>query len=179
MQRIQSSIILLLIPGLLFAQHRRNPQSFRKNTVYIEILGNAGTYSLNYDRLLYQSKGYKLACRLGFSFFPKKTYNIQSFPLELSVLFSAYGSHYIEIGSGLSYIKGLETKDVITDVTGSRKYVSESLYVPFRLGYRFQQQRGRLFLKAGVIPMVGIYEFEKEFSEKSHVWLGGAIGYSF
>lgn len=179
MQRFQSAFILFLIPGLLFAQHRRNPQSFRKNTVFIEILGNAGTYSLNYDRLLYQSKGYKLAGRLGFSFFPKNTYNMQSFPLEVSVLFSAYGNHHIEIGSGLSYIKGLEAKDVIVDYTGSRKYVSESLYIPFRVGYRYQRQRGRLFLKAGVIPMIGIYEFEKEFSKKSHIWLGGAVGYSF
>jgi hypothetical protein len=179
MQRIHLVLIFFLIPGLLFAQHRSNPQSFRKNTVFIEILGNAGTYSLNYDRLLYQSKGYKLAGRLGFSFFPKKTYNIQSMPFELSVMFFASGNHHIEIGSGLSYIKGLETKDVITDFTGSRKYVSESLYLPFRLGYRYQRQRGRLFLKAGVIPMIGIYEFEKEFSNKSHVWLGGAIGYSF
>ena len=152
---------------------------FRKNTFFIEIMGNAGTYSVNYDRLLYQSKGYKLAGRTGFSFFPKKNYNMQSIPFELSILFSGQGNHHVEIGSGLSYIKGLETKDVIMGFTGSRKFVSESLCVSFRFGYRYQRQKGRLFLKAGIVPVIGIYEFEKEFSAKSHVWLGCAIGYSF
>jgi hypothetical protein len=104
---------------------------------------------------------------------------MQSIPVELSILFSGHGNHHVEIGSGLSYIKGLETKDIIMGSAGTRKYISESLYASFRLGYRYQRQKGKLFLKAGIVPMISIYEFEKEFSGKSHVWLGCAIGYSF
>ncbi len=172
------AIFLFCLTGCLCAQKKDNPRLFRKNTLFVEILGNGATFTLNYDRLLIHSKGYKVAGRIGYSILPQ-ILEIASIPMEMSLLISNDSNHHLEIGSGLSYIKGLETEYVIDDFVGSREYVSESLYIPFRIGYRYQRQKGRLFLKAGIVPMISVYEFEKEFQRKSHVWLGGAIGYSF
>jgi len=178
MKRIVFAVILIFLACSIHAQKKNKPQLYRKNTLFIEILGNSATFTLNYDRLLIQSKGYKIAGRIGYSVLPG-VLEITSIPFEISILVSDRGNHHLEIGSGLSYIKGLEKGDIIYDFTGSRHFDSESLYLPFRIGYRYQRLRGRLFFKAGIVPMVGIYEFEKEFNRKSYVWLGGAIGYSF
>lgn len=178
MKKIVFILILFLPVYCIHAQRKKDPRLFRKNTMFIEILGNGATFTLNYDRLLIQAKGFKIAGRIGYSI-PPKIHHITSIPLEISLLISDHGSHHFEIGTGLSYIRGLEKKDIIYDFVGARKFVSESLYAPFRIGYRYQRQRGRLFLKAGVIPMFSIHEFENEFDRDSYVWLGGAIGYSF
>lgn len=178
MKKAAFAILLLCMPGCILAHSLKDPRQFRKNTLFIEILGNGATFTLNYDRLLVQNKGFKVAGRIGYSVLPKLL-EITSIPIEISLLISDQGNHHLEIGSGLSYIKGLKTENVIVDFTGSSKYISESLYIPFRIGYRYQRQRGRLFLKAGVVPMVSINEFENKFKRGYYIWLGGAVGYSF
>ncbi len=178
MKKIVFALILFFLAFSVCAQRKKDPRLFRKNTIFIEILGNGATFTLNYDRLFLQKDGFKIAGRIGYSILPG-ILDIKSVPLEMSLLISDQGNHHFEIGTGLSYIKGLKTENVITDYSGSGKYVSESLYLPFRIGYRYQRQRGRLFLKAGIIPMISIHEFENKFKRDSYFWLGGAAGYSF
>ena len=65
------------------------------------------------------------------------------------------------------------------DFTGWKEYTSESLYVPVRVGYRYQREKGGVFIKAGIVPLIGIYDFEKYYHNKSYVWLGFGVGYTF
>ncbi len=178
MRKLRTFLLLLCIHSVVLAQKSGNFHVYDKNTIFVEILGNSGSLSLNYDRLFFQSQQLKIAGRIGYAYLPIK-FAISGVPLEISVLLSASGNHHVELGTGLSYIKGLDSENSISDFIGEKEYISESLYVPFRVGYRYQRKNGGIFLKAGIVPMVSIYEFNTYFHKKSHVWFGLGLGYSF
>ena len=178
MRKINTFLLLIIISEVVSAQKPGNFHLYDKNTFYVEILGNTGSLSLNYDRLLYQSPQIKIAGRIGYAYLPVK-FPIQGIPFEISVLASGMGNHHFELGTGVSYIKGLEHHYIIRDFAENKEYISESLFIPFRIGYRYQRQDGGLFVKAGLVPLVSIYDFEKYYTKKSYVWLGLGLGYSF
>ena len=149
----------------------------KKNTVFAEIGGNAILYSINYDRLFNISKKFKLSSRIGIHYtnkFPLQYYRTLCIPIEISGLYSIYGSkHFVEIGSGLSY---LNSYDRITDHT------EDLIILALRLGYRYQKPEGGLFVKIGFVPLYDWLVFNPDPAVPHHTWFlsgGLGIGYTF
>lgn len=166
------SIFLLLIISLIA---KSSGAQIAKNTVYLELLGNGGLYSINYDRILVDAAKYKLSSSIGYGLY--KSENIEGIPFEVNFLFGH--KHYFELGTGISYIKGL-TQIEPGCLNGA---VSSTIYNTYRIGYRYQKDEKGFFLKVAVIPFVRLYEYEEDFKSDTDkaffVSAGAAVGYSF
>lgn len=149
----------------------------KKNTIFLEIGGNAFIYSVNYDRLFDVSNKIKLSSRIGIHFtneFPLQYYRTLSIPVEFSGLYSISGNkHFLEVGVGLSY---LNSSNKVT------KHTEDVIALALRLGYRFQKPEGGLFVKIGFVPLYDLLIFNPDPSAPHNTWWisgGIGIGYSF
>ena len=149
----------------------------KKNTIYVELGGNAILYSINYDRLFNISNKFKLSSRLGIHYtnkVPLQYYRTFCIPVEVSGLYSFFGrKHFIEIGTGLSYFNSY---DRITNHT------EDILIVALRLGYRFQNPEGGFFFKLGFVPLYDWLVINPDPAVPHHTWLfsgGLGLGYTF
>lgn len=148
-----------------------------KNSIFVEIGGNAIIYSINYDRLIDVSTKFKISTRIGIHYtnkLPLQYYRTLCIPIEISGLYSIYGSkHFVEIGSGLSY---LNSYDKITDHT------EDIIILALRLGYRFQKPEGGIFVKIGFVPLYDWLVFNADPAVPHQTWFlsgGLGIGYTF
>jgi hypothetical protein len=144
-----------------------------KNALFIELGGNAGMYSLNYDRILINKPGFRTSVRGGFSLMPFTTDAVADliFVAEHNFLIGKE-KHFIETGPGITYVRSyaLDTK----------KHISSQWLGALRLGYRFQERLDEgLFFRAGLTPYLvqtnesdqpeGIFQF----------WFGVGAGANF
>ena len=179
------TIILLLNFSLItqsFGQVTEDTTSISKNTVYFELLGNGGTYSLNYDRILFSKNLIKAAARVGLSdiYQAMDKRHLITFPSEISFLYGK--KHNIEFGFGYSFNFLYNSKS---------KYLSDVDFYPssllLRLSYRFQKPNSGFFFKAGIsIPTVLLSGYRlKYFYSYVYVppsydpWPGLSFGYTF
>jgi hypothetical protein len=157
-------ITILCLSIFLFSASPVLPQS-HPNSLYVELLGNGGLYSINYDRLFTSNIG----GRIGFSylsfkkdlFLPEMT--LFTFPVSFSYLLGE-GSSKLELGAG------------ITIVSGEFDWVNEKgsggLVVPNLIfGYRFQSSDGGFLFRIGYIPLFT--------SEGVLSWVGLSMGATF
>lgn len=168
MKRFFFLLIISLVAKSLDAQ-------IAKNTVYLELLGNGALYSINYDRILLDAEKFKISSSIGYGSYRNE--NFEGIPFEVNFLFGH--KHYFEIGTGISYIKGLTQMEP----EYSWGVVSTTIYNTYRIGYRFQKDKKGLFFKVAVIPFVRLYEYEETFKTDTDnaffVYVGAAVGYSF
>lgn len=133
--------LLLCLPAL--AQEYRGTVK-APNAFYLEISGNSDTYSLNYDRILYQRHIYKLTARAGVGtnlFFQEGEPGVYPVvPLEAMVLF---GRNIKHLELGLGYTRRFTTDEDLL----------QNLYFA-RLGFRYQQPRGGLVVRLGFTPFL-------------------------
>ncbi len=165
-------ILLVLIISLVA---KSSDAQIAKNTAYMELLGNGGLYSINYDRILADAAKYKISSSIGYGLYQRG--NIEGIPFEINVLFGH--KHYFELGTGISYIEGL-TQIEPGCLSGA---VSSTIYNTYRVGYRYQKNKKGVFFKVAVIPFVRLYEYEEVFKTDTDkaffVSAGAAVGYSF
>lgn len=76
-----------------------------KNSIYVEFLGNATLYSLNYERRIFHKKFLSVSARVGFSYFNWFGLNDNVFDviLNMTSVFKIYNRIYFELGSGATY----------------------------------------------------------------------------
>jgi len=163
------NIISIIFPGLILCFGTLNAQdtdliesgmkSIRKNSVYLEMLGNAAVWSVNYDRTLPVSKNTALFVRIG----GNEYHGIDTDNLSINLLGAIgflYGGpkRFLDAGIGYTHFSGYP--DRLTIISG---------------GYRFQGPKG-LVIKAA--PMY-IYNKEKGDVFGNIVWFGLSFGYSF
>ncbi len=135
--------------------------SQKKNSFYLELLGNNGLYSLNYERILYTKANQKenLALSVGFnvpfSLFQTKV------PIELKYIWGK--THTFELGSGIT----LGTANWFDELE-QNKWVGS--YFVVRAGYRYSKKG----LLIRVAPMIHIPKYWS-----SAIWGGVSVGYSF
>jgi hypothetical protein len=136
------------------------------NSVYLELLGNAAAYSINYERLLTPS----LYVRVGAGYFAlaesdsEEADGLGLFPIMAGYLTSGF-PHKLELAIGIAPAVtsgswddvGLFASD--TDVVGTAT-----------IGYRYTAVRGFL-LRIGFTPFFA--------SEAFTPWGGLSVGYSF
>lgn len=161
----------------LIAQEGTNSFS-AKNAVYLEIGGNGGYYSVNYDRIIYDNgNNFKAAVRAGIEGLPFKR-DTKSFwagflPLELSGMFGR-SRHFLETGVGLTPF--LIPKNDWGKEPAYSGYKPGAI-IPFRLGYRYQKPEGGLFFRAGYTPFLDFSEGRRNPLE---LFFGGiSIGKSY
>lgn len=153
-----------------------------RNTVFVEILGRGGLYSINYDRIVFCKKKTKVIIRGGFSFIPLSHWDglggPWTVPMEMNLLIGK--KHHFECGIGISYWYGAFSYRDDHD----RIMRSISLWlVPQIIGYRFQKYQGGFFIKADIHGWFKIYEFNKQFNASYFATAGPGyglgIGYTF
>ncbi len=141
------------------------------NAVYFELLGNAGAFSLNYERLV---NGH-LALRVGYGtwtdstiFGPSAERQIKSMPVSASYLFGQ-GERKLEIGGGLTFghHENFEGKGSFRSLTAI-------------VGYRTQPAgRGYLF-RAGVTPFYSLDSGNEAYPDPGFTFSAGvSFGYRF
>lgn len=164
-----------------------------KNTVYAELLGNGGLYSVNYDRLVARN----ISIRAGISYWgftygdtPSSKLSTYSttIPLSASYLFNFAGTpSNIELGIGSTILIATISAEGIDNVSGGKVSFSTTGYsmigVPI-IGYRLQPQLGGFNFRAIITPFIPIAHTagptSSIFSFSSIVILGGlSFGYTF
>ena len=177
------SLFLLFNSVLLSVKAQEIGPKLKRNTIFIELLGNGGFYSLNYDRILISKEKWKLAGRAGvsyFNFFDDFNTQYYAIPLEVSYLVGK-GNHYLETGLGITpfykFGEGIEEFN----------HEQKTLFITStaRIGYRYQRKDGGFFFKAGWTPQytkayrLGESLFPKKYSYFSFIMVGIGAGYSF
>lgn len=142
------------------------------NVLYVEGLGNAGIYSLNYERLVIP----ELAVRVGFSYISLSAsgggasakVSLLTIPIMANYLGIGNDTHHLELGLGL----------VLVNATGSSSSGAGSVsgsgfgaYGTATVGYRFQPLSGGFLFRAGFTPLFGSGGFQ--------AWGGVSLGVSF
>jgi len=163
-KRILLTILAFSFFFNVFGQNESD-KSKAKNSVYIEMFGNAGDfYNITYDRLVHSKGNNNISTGLGIQYFPSSDLSAPDDIFSISPQINYfYGiRHHFETGLGLAY-----------------DFNSGDLIIPFRIGYRFQKHDGGLFCKVGFTPFLtrSYPIFGDGFSLIP--WGGLAIGWTF
>lgn len=158
--------------GTVSAQDNQAPA--KKSTVFVELAGNGGLYSINYDHIVLGRPSWKLAGRIGAMYYREKLNYLENnysqkvaVPVELSYL-RGKENHYLELGLGIT-----PWHENYKDFHESQ--INQVDLLPYtRLGYRYQKRDGGIFFKAGLTPMVKL----KNNQNQNFPWGGLAIGYT-
>lgn len=172
---------LVLIFTLSAASSSKGQQAQERtqlNSVFLELGGNGGFYSVNYDRRLLWAGGWSLAGRVGTMYYSSASGRAEggrsvwlAAPLEVSWL-RGKGNHLLEMGLGVTslYLKYPEEE--------SSQGKELRLLPVGRVGYRFQQREGGMFYKAGFTPMAQFSGGRRLGATMFLPWFGLAVGYT-
>ncbi len=161
-------IIILLVS--IFPLFKCYSQS--ENVIYLELLGNGGRYSINYEKSLIETFKF----RFGVAHWSQKIGAVPGVVVKESkrttttipVLFSMVSRapvHHFEVGIGGTF--------GFTNKREDNRIISASSFI----GYRFQKRKTGLLLRAGFTPFYG---FEGDFPDKGLFLSGGlSVGYHF
>ncbi|MBC6109722.1 hypothetical protein ACFOG5_21260 [Pedobacter fastidiosus] len=186
--------IFLMFSVHSIAQDESSPnKNTKKNSIYIEALGNAIVYSVNYDRIIPISNHLKLAPRVGFEFLPRtkrnnktfgEKYGNWSFPLELNLLWGKdQGSkNLFEGGIGLGFFSMIKGYTLDQNEEISTTHYQMAKISTLRLGYRHQKPEGGLMYRAGLLIRLSQDDFSKSRvgDDLFYVlWPAFSVGYTF
>jgi hypothetical protein len=148
-------------------------QSKYKNGVFLELAGNGGSYSINYERQLYNS----IAGRVGFTYLG----NDLLFPISIGKAFGA-GTHHFEINLGFTfyhYSVPVQYKNGIQQQLSFDWF--NSLYLTSFVGYRYQKPDKRFFYRCGFSPLWRFYNSDPDSNTLYQFipWGGMSAGYRF
>jgi hypothetical protein len=141
-----------------------------RNTLYVEFLGNAVFYSLNYDRVFFKlGESNRIGCRIGLSFLPITKDTVGGrypllFPVTVNYLLGK-GENKLEVGAGA-------TPRVFLADDGSGGEQWEGL-VSFTgtIAYRYQSIASDFNFRAGCSLVV--------LRERYRPWVSLSFGRSF
>ena len=150
------------------------------NSVYAELLGNGGLYSVNFDRRLGAGGA---SVRVGIASWSSdgglfggvgERQRFLTVPLLLNAL-TGTGTHHLELGAGV--LLGSQT---VTPPFGGSSTRSSIVSATSTLGYRRQRPGRGLVFRASLTPMYGFGSEERAYPERGFFLSGGvAVGYSF
>lgn len=145
---------LLLFYSICIYSQENDSISFKRHTIFGEILGNSIIYSVNYDLVLYNKIEFlRPTITIGYgnpSFLLKDGKGqINIFSAQFNLLVGK--QHFLEVGIGLPLY----------------------FYEFIRIGYRYQQDTGGFFFRLGYL-----YNIDKREPMLTS-WCGMGLGYSF
>lgn len=168
---------MLIVFILLFSVYSIQAQEeYAKNGVYLEILGNGGVYSINYERFVSKD----ISIRAGFgsysgeSLWSAEEVSITTFPL-MANYFYGQGRNRLELGAGIL----LGSKKVENQF--DEDFQSTSIFnLTGVVGYRYQKPQGGFIFRAGLTPFLALSGGEDAYPDKGFSLSGGvSFGYSF
>lgn len=137
-----------------------------RNAVYVELLGSAGLYSVNYDRLLSDH----VSARVGVMFVGGVDIeNGDKAGVLLAPVVASYlvggGSNQLEAGLGFGLASAAIDDDELGEAAGA------GFYGTGVVGFRHQPRDGGFVFRVGLTPL---------FTADTFVpWFGASFGYSF
>lgn len=144
----------------LFAQTEA-PQT-NKNIIYVELMGNSGIYSFNYERILATKGKFQFSLRAGFGAFPAPGQTIKcdlAFPFEPVFTFGR-SKHRIEVSAGLTtfleFYSQVDYYEPFPEVS-IRQATDYFFTLNPGIAYRYEKPEGGFFMRAGVNAMIPIY----------------------
>ena len=144
----------------------------KKNSIYAELLGNGGIYSINYDRVFQLSKQVKIVPRVGFSTLE----DVLIFPLEANLLLSksSKSKNFFETGIGLTILKPLNgfSGQLLTINGYEYNFDNKAVNTPviLRAGFRHQKPTGGFMYRTGALLFTG---------DETLLTIGIGLGYTF
>jgi hypothetical protein len=145
-----------------------------KNAAFIELGGNAGLYSLNFDRIYYYREKLKVSARLGFAPHFNGIYIEQIYVLENNfILFS--NPHHLELGLGATVQRRYNERPGFPD-----NYFWENIvFGAGRIGYRYQKQDDGFFIRGALTPIFMSNDALGFHADYFQFWAGISVGASF
>jgi len=184
-----STIIVFLIgfQNYIFAQEEAEVFT-AKNSVYVELGGNAGLYSLNYGRIFHQHKRLKISGSAGLSYFRQSSgarsigisdYWTPVLPIEISA-FWGKSRHHLEVGTGMTfYSSRMLIYNPDYPPTNFQEDILLEAILFFRLGYRYQKPEGGFFFRVGYMPGFNL-DLSSRYQARFFPLFGGiSLGKSF
>jgi hypothetical protein len=151
MKRFSTRLFLVLVASpLVGAPNVLQAQQPARNSAYLELLGNVGLSSLNYERILGPALGGRV-CIMAFHGESEEGDRVRIVlaPLVANNL-AGGGPHRLEVGAGpvVAYAAGTIREEGIGDVSGFGVAATGTL------GYRYHPPAGGLILRAGLTPLL-------------------------
>lgn len=168
-------IYLILFASLLSFQIAYG--QIKKNAAYAELGGNAGLYSVNYERLTAVGEKVRFAPRVGFSWLGK---NRVAIPVEANVLLgkTAVSKDFAELGLGTTLLNtkshGIANFGIADDSSNQPDKALRMLFV-LRAGYRHQKPEGGFMYRIGFTLLANPHAS----IEKILPFGGVSLGHSF
>ena len=164
----------LVLALLLFTRtSSAQPAADDRDAVYLELLGSAGLFSINYERQIAEA----IRARVGFgnwtsqSFFSEGQTSITSVPFTVSGL-RGRGTHRLEFGGGVT----VGTRDRETSPNASGGFVS----LTGLIGYRYHRPGRGLLFRAVATPIYGFGKEDVAYPDKGlFPSFGISLGYAF
>ncbi|MFH0867580.1 MAG: hypothetical protein V1904_15425 [Bacteroidota bacterium] len=166
-------LFYLLLANAIFGQDHDSIQKINssRNTIYLELFGNASLYTINYDRILFDFKKTKTTGRIGLCYMPKSS-KFSAFtdksivlPLEINQLFGRKND-FFELGLSTTFF------------FVQHEYTSIMLFP--KIGFRHQKRNGGFFHKVSYAPLISIFENpSQDYGIFFPPMIGISIGYTF
>ena len=167
----------IMVMAILFAtKNTLTAQNDLNHSVYLELGGSAGIYSLNYDLIFLNFNSFKVGARAGLQLL-KEGYEGTTMdyfvPITTNFMYAFNQKHHIELGVG-TQIASYEIRSIISETEIGFVRKTEALGNA-TLGYRFQNPEGGFMFRAFYSPFFyqdGVY-FRYEH------WAGISVGFTF
>ena len=182
MMRLALIVIFILLFTHAFSQDEKYvvkpPRDYQlnpaKNSIFVELGGNAGVFSLNIDRIYYYKPTFKISARFGAAVDMNHIYFEPIAVIENNFIFFK-NPHHLEMGLGATLKRRYNEK-----ISGNNDYFWENiLFGVTRIGYRFQKQDDGVFIRAALTPVVTSNDALGFHANYFQLWAGASIGISF
>ncbi|MFA5781139.1 MAG: hypothetical protein WC868_02600 [Bacteroidales bacterium] len=144
-----------------------------KNSFYIELLGNSLYYSLNYERIIFNTNRFYFSGRIGACYLPVKIDDKRFvFPLLINGILHYNKRLHFEFGIGVTFFSLREFNYNYYPSSPNYVFYENMLAIVANIGLRYQGQKGFLF-RLGFTPLYSIK------GPRLLPWGGISFGYSF
>ena len=158
-------------------------RNIKKNSVYVELLGNAGLFSLNYDRVFLRIFDDRLSIsgRIGGGVQIVQHDSLISYriPFEINAFLGKTSNNHFEVGLGYTPFIYKSTKNASVPDEFKNYYL-----IVIRAGYRYQQfyseQGDKKILPFGRAAIEGfVYQDYKTKKQQIRPFISICLGFSF
>lgn len=164
MKTIITLLITIICPALALSQDTNIVAPIKRNSIYIEYAGQGLYPSVSFDRLYRTEKKMKTSFTGGLTLIPIPDYFVFSVPASYNILFGKRKSK-LELGIGLTamYLRegNIPVSHGYKDDNGVYHYEQfigheHNFFAYFtpKIGYRYQNPNGGLFLRATLTPHI-------------------------
>ncbi|TAF95405.1 MAG: hypothetical protein EAZ32_12870 [Cytophagia bacterium] len=120
----------------------------KRNAVYVELLGNAGLYSFNYERQIARQRNNYFNLRLGAAYLWWREARTPVFVVE-PIYLKGGKNHFLELSISATFFS---SRKIFAPEANPPKEIRAS-FMP-RIGYRYQSPNKSLLFRFGVMPII-------------------------